>query len=386
MRVLYVAPRYHTNQIPVVKGWLEGGHEVLFISQFAGTPEDYTVMRPVILGYSRIFECFMKLYAGLFCRKQKNAKREFDLRTKAGFPPIGSAAAHIRSFHPDMVIVRERAVYNIPFFLVCKRKKIPCILYNQSPLWDEKGRDKGRLRSLFLSFLPKVRMTPVMGRQDDGKEIAPHTFFVPFVMEEHFAPDEKLHFSDGQIHILCVGRYEERKKLFLLLDAFQELSEKYSLHLTIIGEATDESQVAYYERLRKKTAAEQPTDAVTLYRNFNRQQMYEEYRKADLFVLPSTRERASIAQLEAMSCSLPVICSDTNGSACYVESGINGRLFRDGDREDLRDAIEMLVRDRDLLLRMGRESFRLTRKKYGFDSYYRAVMKCRSEAARLAGE
>ena len=69
MRVLYVAPRYHTNQIPVMKGWQAGGHEVVFISQFAGTPEDYTVLKPIILGYSRIFECFIKGYACLEDRR-----------------------------------------------------------------------------------------------------------------------------------------------------------------------------------------------------------------------------------------------------------------------------------------------------------------------------
>lgn len=386
MRVLYVAPRYHTNQIPVMKGWQAGGHEVLFISQFAGTPEDYTVLKPIILGYSRIFECFMKGYACLLCRGQKSLKKEFDLRTKIGFPPVTKAETYIRKFQPELVIVRERSVYNIPFWLACRKKKIPCILYNQSPLWDRRDRDRGLGRRLFLKLLPRVRMTPVMGQKAPGKEMTPHSVFVPFVMEPRVAPEEKPHYTDGRIQILCVGRYEERKNLFLLLDAFGGLSKEYSLHLTIVGEALDESKIDYYERLRRKVSESGLDQAVTLHRNFNREQMYEEYRGADLFVLPSTRERASIAQLEAMSCSLPVICSDTNGSACYVEDGRNGRLFRDGDEKDLKNVMETLVRDREGLLRMGSESFRLTKENYSFDSYYEAIMKCRAEAARLTGE
>ena len=40
MRVLYVAPRFHTNQIPIIRGWVKNGDQVLFISQFSGAVED----------------------------------------------------------------------------------------------------------------------------------------------------------------------------------------------------------------------------------------------------------------------------------------------------------------------------------------------------------
>ena len=29
MRVAYVAPRFHTNQVPIIKGWVEDGDEVI---------------------------------------------------------------------------------------------------------------------------------------------------------------------------------------------------------------------------------------------------------------------------------------------------------------------------------------------------------------------
>ena len=30
MKVMYVAPRYHTNQIAIMKGWIERGDKVAF--------------------------------------------------------------------------------------------------------------------------------------------------------------------------------------------------------------------------------------------------------------------------------------------------------------------------------------------------------------------
>ena len=49
MKVLYMSHRYHTNQTTIMKGWKENGHEVLFLSQYAGKVEDYTWVKPVVI-------------------------------------------------------------------------------------------------------------------------------------------------------------------------------------------------------------------------------------------------------------------------------------------------------------------------------------------------
>lgn len=370
MRILYVAPRYHTNQVPVMKGWICNGHQVMFISQFAGTSEDYTVINPVLLGYSRLFEIYASIYRFLLCRKEKSNTKEYNFRTKMGFPPFGKAKNYIQEFRPDLVIVRERSVYNVPFVQVCKKKKIPCILYNQSPLWDRKSRDNGWKRRFLLSFLPEGRITPVLGREEQGKVKMPGTYYVPFIIEPCVAPEEKKIFLNDRINLLCVARYEERKNLFLLADVFNDLHHKYNIHLTIIGEALDKGQIEYYRKLEQSVKENHLEDHIVLLQNLHRDQVFEAYRKSDLFILPSTRERASVSQLEAMSCSLPVICSDTNGSACYVENGKNGYLFRDNDRQDLTDKIEKIISDKSKLLKMGQKSYELVVTKYQFATYY----------------
>ena len=49
MRFLYVAPRYHTNQMDIMKGLVERGHEVRFISHYAAIIEDYSDVTPIVL-------------------------------------------------------------------------------------------------------------------------------------------------------------------------------------------------------------------------------------------------------------------------------------------------------------------------------------------------
>ena len=49
MKVMYIAPRFHTNQSAVVKGWIERGDEVTFISYYTAIIEDYSYIKPIVL-------------------------------------------------------------------------------------------------------------------------------------------------------------------------------------------------------------------------------------------------------------------------------------------------------------------------------------------------
>jgi len=373
MRVLYVAPRYHTNQIPIMKGWIENGHQVMFISQFQAAVEDYSILEPIILGYSKALEPFLKVFLRLRYGKSYTEEKEYALRIKIGIPPIGEMKKHMERFGPEVVIVRERSLYNIPFYLYCKKRKISCILYNQSPVWDVPERDSGLAHRLLLYFLPKYRMTPVMGTEDVQKVQMENTSYIPFVIEPHVKPEDKKSFQDGKIQLLCVGRYEERKNLFMLVDVINELKQNKEIFLTIIGEVVDEYQKKYYKKLVDRVKEYGLENQIFLLKNLNQEEIYQKYAEADLFVLPSTRERASVSQLEAMSCSVPVICSDTNGTACYVKNGVNGYLFRDMDEKDLKEKIEWMISDKEKLRQMGANSYKEVIENYQFVNYYKGI-------------
>ena len=369
MRFLYVAPRYHTNQVPIMRGLKREGHEVCFISQYAGKVEDYSDVTPIVVGYSRLYlmfdACYMKLMS-------KCDKRAGDRKIKCGFPPVGKLARAIRESGADVAILRERSVYSIFATLLCRKYHIPTILYNQSPLWEDKIKNDLPHR-LMRALTPKVRMTPVMGTQKPGKVIEPGAVFVPFVMEPEMAPEERAWQKDGIIHIFTIGKYETRKNQQMMIEVVEELSKRYLLHLTIAGECSTAAHQAYYDGLKNYIKAHGLEHKVTLLSNLNRQQVGEEYRKADLFVIPSTLEPASISQLEAMAYSLPVICGDKNGTACYVENGANGWQFKDNDRQALTEAVEKIISDSEEMKRMGAQSFVFIKEKYQIDAYLAGI-------------
>ena len=49
MKFLFVAPRFHTNQFPIVKGLIEKGHQVEFFVQYVGMGENHSILKPRLM-------------------------------------------------------------------------------------------------------------------------------------------------------------------------------------------------------------------------------------------------------------------------------------------------------------------------------------------------
>jgi len=78
------------------------------------------------------------------------------------------------------------------------------------------------------------------------------------------------------------------------------------------------------------------------------------YREADLFVSPSHVDGTSVSLLEALASGLPVIVSDIPGNKEWVEDGINGWLFPDGNSSALADKIATVLDQPERLVEVGR--------------------------------
>ncbi len=67
------------------------------------------------------------------------------------------------------------------------------------------------------------------------------------------------------------------------------------------------------------------------------------YRSADLYLSASHSDGSSISLMEAMACGRPALVSDIPGNREWVEPGVNGWWFPDGDAEALAQAILQAV-------------------------------------------
>lgn len=371
MKVLYMSHRYHTNQTTIMKGWKENGHEVRFLSQYAGKVEDYTYVQPIVVGYSRLFMAFDYLYVHFLKRKDPAA---IDMKLKCGIPPLLKLAKYIKEFKPDIAIIRERSIYTICMNAICRLYHIPTILYNLSPVWD-KPKKMDLAHKIVWKLTPKYRMTPtnLVGIDFTGLVKDEYGYWAPFLMEPQAAPGERTYFAGGRINIFCIGKYQERKNHQMMIEAVEELLPGYDLHLTIAGEISNTFHEEYYQKVVGYVKNHHLEDRVTFLVNLNRQQVSEEYKKADLYVVPSTGEPASITVIEAMAHSIPAISGTDNGTASYIDYGKTGYVFEDNNKEDLKDKLEKIICDKDNLKKMGAAGYQHVKDNFQFKNYFERI-------------
>jgi glycosyltransferase involved in cell wall biosynthesis len=82
------------------------------------------------------------------------------------------------------------------------------------------------------------------------------------------------------------------------------------------------------------------------------------YAAMDVFVLASYREGFPRAAVEAAAMGLPLVLTDIRGCREVVQEGNNGYLVPVRDARRLTEAVQRLLRDRDLRLRLGQASRR----------------------------
>ena len=140
---------------------------------------------------------------------------------------------------------------------------------------------------------------------------------------------------------LCfVGRLSEEKNLVNLLRAMEGIDIK----LKLIGSG----------KLGKKlkNIAQNIKTQIEFIDNIPNNQLPQLLNRCEIFILPSLYEGCPKALLEAMSCGLPVIGTDTEGIKEIVKHEENGYLCKT-DAKSIKEAIVNVLQNKELQEKMG---------------------------------
>jgi len=398
MKFLFTAPRFHTNQVPIVKGLTEKGHEVRYFVVFVGATEDHTYCEPLVLKPSKTTMKEKKKLA-----RTKTASDTESIIGGHFIPDYPFLQKAFEEYMPDVVICREKTNLSLCVKSLCDRYNMPCILYDQEPLYQLKSTQapissvsvqnslirRGQiklqrklnpeLRMLMqmkrtIAF-PTVRMTPVkykcLPKTLSEKEPANHTYYIPFVAEQHNEIAQRKYCENNTIHFLCVGKYRQYKRINILVNAVAMLANDIKWALTIIGQAKSQDEKEYYAQINELVKVKGLEDRVTVLTEVPHEKIGEFYRNHDLFILPSRREYANIAIIEAMSYGIAVISTDYNGTASYVEDAESGVIFKTENENDLADRITDICKAD--IPSLGQKSYQFTNNFLSFNQYYSAL-------------
>jgi glycosyltransferase involved in cell wall biosynthesis len=381
MKFLYIAPRFHTNQAPIVEGLVNEGHEVSFLVEKFGISEDYSVITPECIEKSLISKTFFKLID--FLMKSQNNENK---KMKFFIPSFIKFFNQIKDINPDVVVLRNRSFVTAYANFICKL--IGCravLLYNQTPIYFEKADNSFRMKNFILekikkNIFPYVRITPVLYRgiyeqsyKYATKCINEHEYFLPFVAKV----DEVLHRRNycygDKIRILDVGKYRDYKNHYVLVDAIKKLEDCSSVNVTIVGQVSCDEEERYYDDLVKYINSCGLSKIFSLKKNVAFNKMVSLYHEHDIFVLTSKNEIASISVLEAMANGLVVISTSANGTASYIEENIDGYIFETMNSDDLSYKLLNLISNPSKIVEVGNKAIDTVTQKYTFQSYYQKI-------------
>lgn len=153
--------------------------------------------------------------------------------------------------------------------------------------------------------------------------------------------------NNNRLRIIFLGRISPFKGLHLLIDAIKNLpSDQLSLH--IYGQSTKDQ---FYEaKLKKETSLH---NNIHWMGKLNSENVLSTIQQFDVLCLCSTfSEMSPLVIQEAFAAGIPVIASNVYGNAEQIKHGINGLLFNFNDIDSLKKQIELVLHDKNLLLRL----------------------------------
>lgn len=164
--------------------------------------------------------------------------------------------------------------------------------------------------------------------------------------------------------LLYVGKIEERRNLYFLVEVFKKLQkQELGLKFVIIGDGEVEYKKKFLEFIKDEIES-----GSILYRERATQpELLKYYQEASFFMLASHYEIFGMVLLEAMYFGVPVISSENGGSCTLIQNGYNGFVMNTFSVDEWEKCISKALRDDDLIKGMKLNAKKTIREKYMWD-------------------
>lgn len=162
--------------------------------------------------------------------------------------------------------------------------------------------------------------------------------FIPFGIDDIYFkenPVKSRNINLDEINILSVGTLNKNKNQVAVAKAIESLIDSgYNIKYNVVGNVDDEEvfnvlrQYSFFQYLGKKSGNE----------------LINEYRKNDIFVMPSIHETFGLVYPEALSQGLPIVYSNNQGFDDLFPDGFVGFPVDPFDSSDIANKIEIILK------------------------------------------
>lgn len=180
-------------------------------------------------------------------------------------------------------------------------------------------------------------------------------YIVPNGIQVQPQIDGKLFIANKPIlQILYLSNYIKNKGMLVLIEALIILKKKdYIFKARFVGAPSDLT----VEKLKELISDHNLTDFAEIIGPLYGNDKFDELRKADIFVFPTYNDSFPLVTLEAMQFGLPIVSTYEGSIPDIVINEKTGFIVDTRNAEMLALKIEILLKDKDLRINMGKQGY-----------------------------
>jgi len=257
------------------------------------------------------------------------------------------------------------------FILKLLRRKI--VFHLQSKGIKENIREsiiKKQLYKFVFKNTSIICMSPRL--TDDFNEVyKSNPFFVPNGIEVQPRRSNMEGKPDKPVPmIMYLSHYLRSKGILVLIEALSLLKNRgYQFNARLIGPPADLT----IRELEEIADDKNLKDFVQIVGPKYGEDKFREFLMADIFVFPTYYEAFPLVIMEAMQFSLPVVSTFEGGIPDIVVDNETGFLVETQNPQMLADKLEILLNDKELRLRMGKEGYSRFLDNYTIDKFETSI-------------
>lgn len=282
-----------------------------------------------------VSECFHKWDRLVFDYKQKKIIKAIEAR----YDIRSFDLIHAYTVFTDGNVARTLSKkYGIPYVVAVRNTDVNDFFRIMVPLRSRGVQIMKDARAVF--FLSNAYKNQVFDRYipaKDKENIALKTRMIPNGIDDFWLSNAPVLPKSGigeKVNMIFAGRIDKNKNIPTILKAVQIMAEQGSqAHLTVVGRVQDKKE---FQRI-------QESPLVTYKPAMPKEKLIEEYRAADIFVMPSFTESFGLVYAEAMSQGLPVIYSKGQGFDGQFPEGFVGYHVDAASPRDLAERIMQVI-------------------------------------------
>ena len=353
MRIIYFSKNYTPHDHRFLSSLAQTKHEIYFLQLEATTRQ--TEDRPVPANVQQI------LWAG--------GRREFRWRDVPKY--VSSLRKVIREIKPDLI--HAGPIQNCAFLvalsgfrhLLAMSWGYDLVMDADKSAWMRRVTSYTLRRAQYFTCDANVTREKAIGfGMNPGR-----TVVFPWGVDiDHFQPrgtesrkrkaepkNRKSKIENRKsITLFCSRTWEAIYGVDVLAKAYVKVaSVKPDVNLILLGGGSQGAGI------RKILMNGGVMDRVHFGRQVGQRDLPRWYHMADVYISPSHVDGSSVTLMEAMASGLPCLVSDIAGNREWIQDGVNGWLFRDGDVDDLVEKILFAIKSKREFRRIG-ESARKT--------------------------